>query len=97
VYIEKHQKVALSIFAVLSALLFLKYEQTIAFRKATSLFLFLVPVLFYKVIRYFSGFGYRESHASDYGSENHAGAYAFFFWMVYIIVCCGVYFDWRLY
>jgi len=53
-------------------------------------------VLFYRLIAFFSGMGFWESKASDYGSVNSPVPYALFFWILYIIVCCYVVFEWRV-
>lgn len=58
---------------------------------------FLVPIMFYRLIAYFAGFGFPEYFAKDYKSENHPGPYAFFFWILFLIACGFVVFRWSVY
>jgi len=85
--IEKHQ-----IYAVLIYLLVIFYLVTTAgFEQSISrggaLLAILLLILFYRTIAYFSGWGFPEVFARDYGSENNPGPYAFFFWLLFIIGC----------
>jgi hypothetical protein len=61
------------------------------------LLIFLLHILFYRIIAFFSGFGFPEYFARDFKSENHPGPYAFFFWIIFLIGCLFIIFDWRLY
>ena len=54
-------------------------------------------ILFYRVAAFFGSVGFMEFLASDYGSHNPKGPYAFFFWLLFIIVCLFQIFEWSLY
>ena len=84
---EKHQKIALVIFVLLVIYSSLTRGFMVALPQNGILFILFVLILLYKLIAYHSGFGFHESLARDFGSENHAGAYAFFFWLLYLIAC----------
>ena len=68
-----------------------------ALAKGLILLIFLLAILFYKVVAWFSGFGFPEYFARDFGSDNKPGPYAFFFWMLYLIACGFIVFDLSLY
>jgi hypothetical protein len=92
VRVERHQVIALLIYIIMVSLQYLRAGEDEAFKTAQLLLACLVPIFLYRVFAYFSGFGFPEIFAKDYGSENHAGPYAFFFWMVYIIACLFILF-----
>ncbi|MEW8052283.1 MAG: hypothetical protein AB2792_13750 [Candidatus Thiodiazotropha sp.] len=50
-----------------------------------------------RIIAFFSGFVFPEYFAKDFKSENHPGLYAHFFWILYLIACALIVFDWQLY
>lgn len=95
---ERHQVIAVQIFIVISILILLRDGSgDTALARIALLFIALVPILIYRVIAYFSGFGFMEYFASDYGSRNSAGPYAFFFWLLFLIACLFQLFKWSLY
>jgi len=95
--IEKHQFVALLIFAGVSILIFIRDGAgDEALGRVILLFCFLVPLFLYRVVAYFASFGFMEYFASDYGSSNPTGPYAFFFWLLFLIACLFQIFEWSL-
>ncbi len=95
--LENHQKYALLIFAGVVGLIWLLDGKTEAVDDGAILFAFLIPIFAYRIIAFFSGFGFPEFFAKDFGSENNPGPYAFFFWVLYLIACLACIFDWQLY
>ena len=94
---DMHKKVALTLFLLSVWHVGEREGFDEALGGAIVLFAFLVPILFYRTIAYFSGFGFPEYFARDYGSANHAGPYALFFWILYLITSGFVVFEWSLY
>ena len=97
IYLERHQKIAIGIFSAVTLYLFIRDDFDQAAGRSLALLATLVPILFYRTIAYFSGFGFPEVFARDYGSENRPGPYALFFWMLYLIVCGFLVFEWSIY
>ncbi|MCF6263014.1 MAG: hypothetical protein L3J24_05435 [Xanthomonadales bacterium] len=95
--IEKHQLVATGVFVASSFCFFYLYESFLAIEKSVLLFAALLPILLYKFLAWMSGFGFFEAFARDYGTENSPGPYAFFFWVLFIVVWLFLIFDWSLY
>lgn len=98
VSIEKHQVVAVLIFVGVSVLVAIRDgtgNETLA--RIVVLLVFLVPLFLYRLVAYFSSVGFMEYFASDYGSENPAGVYAFFFWLLFLIACSFQLFEWSIY
>ncbi|MCP5158628.1 MAG: hypothetical protein H6975_04300 [Gammaproteobacteria bacterium] len=96
--IERHQAVSLLIFAGVSVLITIRDgigDEALA--RIFLLLVFLVPLLLYRVVAYLSSFGFMEFFASDYGSRNSAGPYAFFFWLLFLIACLFQIFEWSIY
>lgn len=96
-YFERHQKIALGLFLAVAIALFFRDDFDKALARSLILCAALLPILFYRLIAYFAGFGFPEVFAKDYGSENHPGSYALFFWIVYLLVCAILIFEWSLY
>ena len=94
---ERHQLVALIIGLAVFCLVWLRDGLDTALREGVVLLFAFLLIMFYRVIRYFAGFGFPEFLASDYGSANHPGPYAFFFWILFLIVCLFMVFDLSLY
>ncbi|MES9988159.1 MAG: hypothetical protein AB2552_15930 [Candidatus Thiodiazotropha endolucinida] len=94
---ETHKVVAMAIY--LSVALYSVYRDDVgeALPGLIILLAFLLPILFYRIIAFFSGFGFPEYFAKDFKSENHPGPYALFFWILYLIACAFIVFDWQLY
>ena len=84
---ERHQQIAVLVASVVFAILTLRNGFDASIEDGALLLISLVPIMFYRLIAYFSGFGFPEVFAKDYGSENHPGPYAFFFWILFLILC----------
>lgn len=95
--LEKHQRIALIIFAAVIGYAYWRDGSQEAFAKGLILLMFLLGILFYRITAFFSGFGFPEYFARDFGSENRPGPYAFFFWLLYLIACGFIVFDLSLY
>ena len=94
---EKHQRIAIGIYLTVIELGGLRGGLHEAMVDGIILLPFLLAILFYRLIAYFSGFGFPEYFARDFGSDNHPGPYAFFFWLLFLITCALLVFEWRLY
>ncbi|MET0070961.1 MAG: hypothetical protein ABW096_13065 [Candidatus Thiodiazotropha sp.] len=94
---ETHHKYALVLFVLVIAFSHLRYGYDKALVKGIVLAAFLVPLLFYRIVAFFSGFGFPEYFARDFKSENRPGPYAFFFWILYLVACAFIVFDWSIY
>jgi hypothetical protein len=94
---EKHKIVAIGIVLAISLLSMLRDGVDEGIKHAVVLGGFLLPILFYRVIAFFAGFGLPEYFAKDFKSENHPGPYAFFFWILFLIACGFVVFQGSLY
>jgi len=95
---ERHQIIAISIFiAVISLINFRAQATDDVIDTSIGLFVVLLPILFYRLVAYLASFGFPEILARDYGSKNDPQAYAVFFWMLFIIACLFVLFDWQIY
>jgi hypothetical protein len=86
IYLEKHQKIAILIFIILSLILFLREDQTELLQKIALLFLFLLAILLYKLLAFLSSFGFLPSMASD-ANNFKTGPFAFLFWVIFVIAC----------
>lgn len=95
--LKKHQKIALGLFIAVAIFTSMLRGFEPALKGNLVLALFLIPIFFYRVVAFFSGFGFPECFAKDYRSENHPGPYAFFFWLVFLIACAFALFDLRIY
>ena len=95
--LERHQKIAIILFIAVAAFLLMRDGTDKALAGCLGLFATLLPIIFYRTIAYFAGFGFPEVFAKDYGSENHPGPYAFFFWVIFLLVAAVVVFEWSLY
>ena len=94
---DNHKKIALGLFIIVAFYASQRDGVNGAFRDIIALAVFLMPILFYRTIAYFSGFGFPEYFAKDFKSENHPGSYALFFWILYLIVCAVIIFEWSVY
>lgn len=95
---EKHQRIALLIFLVVVAILY--QREGFSDRGLASMamtFIGFLGILFYRILAVMSGIGFRERLARDYGSPNHAGPYAFFCWILYLIICAMLVFELSIY
>lgn len=95
--LEKHQKIAIGIFIFLLIFINLRDEKNEILSETIILLVSLISILLYRLFSWFSGFGFEEFHAKDFGSDNHSVSYALFFWFLYIIVILFIVFKWRLY
>ncbi len=84
IHLEKHQKYAIYIFIISSLILYNREEQAEFLRNIGILFLFLIPILFYKLLAFISSFGFLPSLASD-ANNFKTGPFAFLFWIIYLI------------
>lgn len=94
---EKHQLVAIGIFLTVSLLSILREGFDVGIMRALVLGVFLLTILFYRIIAFFAGFGFPEYFAKDFKSKNHPGPYALFFWILFLIACGFVVFQEGLY
>jgi len=94
---EKHQRIAVLIWLAVAGYVYWRDPQQEALAKGLLLFLFIVPIVFYRLVAWLSSFGFPEYFARDFGSENHPGPYAFFFWILFLIGCVFLVFDLSLY
>lgn len=94
---ERHKVFALVIFFLVALLSISRDGSEEATPKIIVLAVLLVPILFYRIIAFFSGFGFPEYFARDFKSENRPGPYAFFFWILFLIACGFVVFQWSVY
>ena len=94
---EKHQKVAVSLFLAMG--IYASYRDGVSgsLIELAILAAFILPILFYRIIAYFSGFGFPEYFAKDFKSENNAGPYALFFWILFVLACAFIVFQWSLF
>jgi len=92
-----HKLLALAIYLLVVGFTWLGQGDAVAWREGLVLGIFLVPIFLYRTIAWLSGFGFPEYFARDFGSENHPGPYALFFWLVFLIACAFVVFDLSLY
>jgi len=68
-----------------------------ALEQGLALGLLLLPILFYRLIAYFAGFGFPEVFARDHRSVNPPGSYALLFWILYLGAWATVFFELQLY
>ena len=94
---ENHQRNALMIFVGVVLFAIWRDGRDEGLLKGFVLLFFLLPIFFYRLVAWLSSFGFPEYFARDFGSENHPGPYAFFFWLVYLIACGVVIFDLSFY
>ncbi|MEW8506573.1 MAG: hypothetical protein AB2598_07690 [Candidatus Thiodiazotropha sp.] len=94
---ETQHKYALLLFVMVIVFSRLRYGFDEALVHTVVLAAFLVPLLFYRIVAFFSGFGFPEYFARDFKSENRPGPYALFFWILYLIACAFIVFDWSIY
>jgi len=96
--VERHQKIAFLIFLAVVAIIYQREGTTDrALASMAMTFIGLFGVLFYRILAMMSGMGFRERLASDYGSPNHAGPYALFCWILYLIICVMLVFELSIY
>ena len=91
--IEKHKKIATFIF--LTVVIIVGYRDGLD-ESAPSfyvIFIFLLGIYFSHLVHY----AIRAYPAIDFYSEVQTGAYAFFFWILFLISCAYALFDWSLY
>ena len=95
---ERHQFVAFVICLCVSAYVLLRDgpgDEAIA--RIIIVFVAFGLILFYRLVAFFGSVGFMEFFASDYGSNNSKGPYAFLFWLLFIIACLFQIFEWSLY
>ncbi|MCP5142455.1 MAG: hypothetical protein H6926_00240 [Chromatiales bacterium] len=94
---ETHKLVAIAIYLMVAALAFSREASDVAAPKVIALGTVLLPILFYRIVAFFSGFGFPEYFAKDFKSPNHPGPYALFFWILFLIGCGMIVFRWSIY
>lgn len=94
---ETHQRNSLLIFLAVAGYAVWRDGSDVGLVKALVLLMFLIPIVFYRLVAWLSGFGFPEYFARDFGGDNHPGPYAFFFWLVYLIACAFIVFDLSLF
>ncbi|MCF6283467.1 MAG: hypothetical protein L3J28_14910 [Candidatus Polarisedimenticolaceae bacterium] len=92
---ERHQKIATVIAAAIFAILSIRDGIDLALSDGLLLLMGLLPIVLYRWIAYFSSFGFPEVFAKDYGTENHPAPYAFFFWLLFLLLCLALLFGWQ--
>ncbi len=85
--LEKHQKIAILVWLVVVIIVVIRDGQEDAILAGGILFIILLAILFYRLVAWLSGFGFPEYFAKDFGSENHPGPYAVFFWLLFVAAC----------
>jgi hypothetical protein len=95
--LDRHQKVAIGLYLFTLTYLFARDDFAHALRQGLALGVMLLPILFYRIIAHFAGFGFPEVFARDYRSTNHPGPYALLFWILYLVVWAMVFFELQLY
>lgn len=95
--LERHQLIAALIALGATALVWLRDGTEQALAAGTVLLILWLPIVFYRALAWLAGFGFPEIFARDYGSENHPGPYALFFWILFLLAALFILFDWRLY
>ena len=96
--IERHQLAATALFGLTGLLLVLRDGMSdVTLGKLIILAALLLPIWFYRLIAWLSSFGFPEYFAQDFGSRNLPGPYAFFFWLVFLIACATMIFDWSFF
>jgi len=96
--VERHQKIAVVIFLLVAVIIYQREgtsDRALASMIMTTVGL--LGILFYRILAMMSGIGFRERLARDYGSPNHAGPYAFFCWILYLIICVMLVFELSIY
>ncbi len=94
---ETHKKIALIIYFIVAFLISGREDIERVKAQLILLAICLIPILFYRLIARFSGFGFPEIFAKDYGKPRPAEPYAFFFWLLYLIACGFIVFKWSIY
>jgi len=94
---ERHQQIAVGIFLTVAGYALWRDGQEVGFAKALVMLVFLMPIIFYRVVAWLSSFGFPEYFARDFGGRNHPGPYAFFFWLLFLIAAGVIVFDGSLY
>ena len=94
--LDRHQKVALGLYLFTLLYLFFRDDYERALQQGLALGILLLPILFYRIIAYFAGFGFPEVFARDYRSDNPPGPYALLFWILYLIVWAMIFFEFTL-
>jgi len=95
--LDRHQKVALALYLFTVIYLFARDGYERALEQGLALGLLLLPILFYRLIAYFAGFGFPEVFARDHRSVNPPGPYALLFWILYLGAWATVFFELQLY
>jgi len=95
--IERHQLAATGLFlAAAATVLWRDGPSDIAVAKILILFVVLLTIWFYRIFAWLASFGFPEYFARDFGSKNHPGPYAFFFWIIFLIFWAFFVFNWSL-
>jgi hypothetical protein len=97
VFIERHQLIATGIFISVALIVLWQHGPgNISVAKIFILFCALLPIWLYRLLAWLASFGFPEYFARDFGSRNQSGPYAFFFWLVFLIISAFIIFDWSL-
>ena len=95
--LDRHQKVAIGLYLFTLAYLFARDDFEHALEQGLALGVLLLPILFYRRIAYYAGFGFPEVFAKDYRSGNPPGPYALLFWILYLAAWAIVFFELTIY
>jgi hypothetical protein len=95
--LDRHQKVALGLYLFTLIYLLARDDFERALAQGLALGVLLLPILFYRIIAYFAGFGFPEVFARDYGTDNHPGPYALLFWILYLAAWAMIFFELKIY
>ena len=88
--LERHQKIATLICLATVALVLFREESEPGLERALLVLVALLPVLFYRLLAWLASFGFPEYFARYFGSRNHPGPYAVFFWLLFLAACLVV-------
>ena len=95
--IERHQLAATALFGITGLIILARDGMSDAtLGKFVILIALLLPIWLYRLIAWLSSFGFPEYFARDFGSRNLPAPYAVFFWIVFLIACVMMIFDWSL-
>ena len=69
-HLDRHQKIAIGLYLFTTLYLFVRDDFRRAMEQSFALLILLLPIIFYRRIAYYEGFGFPEVFAKDYCSEN---------------------------
>ena len=92
-HLDRHQKIAIGLYLFTTLYVFTRDDFDRALEQSFALLILLLPIIYYRFIAYYAGFGFPEVFAKDYGGENHPGPYAILFWIIFLLAWAVVFFQ----